>query len=351
MKQDDEISIKELFFKARAEFRYLVSKWIIIIAVGLLGGVLGYFYASSHVKLYTATFSFAMEDDKAGGGGGISSLASQFGFDMGASAGGAFATANLTELMKSRSLVEKALLSSVNRNGKAITLAEYYIEFNELRKGWEKDPELKSVEFPPNADKSRFTLTQNKILGSIYAQIVNKMLSVGPKDKKVSILYIEVTAKDELFAKYFAESLAKVVSEFYIDTKSQKSKINVAILQGQADSLRAELNSSIYGAASATDNTFNLNPALNVKRVASSRKQFDVQANTAMLVQIVQNLELAKVSLRKETPLIQPIDMPILPLSFSQVNKLKLIIQGGILASVFIIGVLLVRRWWRNLMK
>ena len=44
-------------------------------------------------------------------------------------------------------------------------------------------------------------------------------------------------------------------------------------------------------------------------------------------------LELSKVTLRKETPLIQVIDRPILPLEKDKVSKLKSLILGGFLAG------------------
>jgi hypothetical protein len=45
------------------------------------------------------------------------------------------------------------------------------------------------------------------------------------------------------------------------------------ILERQTDSIRRELNGAITGVAVANDNTFNLNPALNVRRAPSARKQ------------------------------------------------------------------------------
>ena len=109
--------------------------------------------------------------------------------------------------------------------------------------------------------------------------------------------------------------------------------MNVDILQRQADSIRAELNSAITGVAAASDNVYNLNPAFNVKKTPSTRRQIDVQANTAILTQLVANLELSKVSLRKETPLIQVIDRPILPLDKERVSRKNSLLIGGFLAG------------------
>ncbi len=80
---------------------------------------------------------------------------------------------------------------------------------------------------------------------------------------------------------------------------------------------------------------------MQVQKTAISKKQFDVQANTAILTQLVTNLEMAKVSLRKETPLIQVIDKPILPLKKEKVGKLKSLILGGFLAG-FLTALILV---------
>ena len=130
----------------------------------------------------------------------------------------------------------------------------------------------------------------------------------------------------------------------YIETKTKKAKYNYEILQKQTDSIRNELNLAITGVAQANDNTYNLNPALNVKRSTSAKRQVDVQANTAILTQLVANLEMAKVTLRKETPLIQIIDKPILPLRKERVSKINSIIVGGFISTFLCMSVLGFRR-------
>ena len=323
---NDEVSFSELALWVKKCLEFLLSKWKLIFLVGAIGGSLGYLYAYNQKIKYTATLTIALEDEKAGGGGisGALGLASQLGLDLGGSAGGAFSGSNLVELMKSRKLIEETLLSPVTINNKTLSLAEMYLQFNEMRKDWDENkPTLsKIIQFPPNADRTKFTLQQDSILGQIYNSIKTNNLIVAQKDKKISIINIEVTSKNELFSKLFTEKIAEVVSDFYIDTKSKKAKTNVAILEKQVDSIRRELNNAITGVAVANDITFNLNPALNVNRAPSSKRQVDVQANLAILTELVKNLELAKVSLRKETPLIQIIDKPILPLQKIKMSKL-----------------------------
>jgi hypothetical protein len=347
---NDEISLKELIDKAQEWFSYLVSQWKIIVIAGIIGAAIGLTYSFIKKPVYTATLSFALEDEKGGGGlGGALGLASSFGLDLGGGGGSIFTGSNLTELFKSRSMVEQTLLTPVIYEGKTISMAEMYIQNNEWRDKWEGEPKFSSLQFLPNANRKNFTRAHDSIMGVIYEDLSKNGLVVGQKDKKIAIINIDVSSTNELFAKYFTEALAKKVSDFYVATKSKKSRTNMDILERQTDSIRRALNGAITGVAVANDNTFNLNPALNVRRAPSARRQVDVQANTAILTELVKQSELAKVTLRKETPLIQVIDSPILPLPKEKFGKLKGIALGGILAGFVTVLVLIVRRVLKQL--
>lgn len=350
--ENDEISLKELLDKAREWFDYLLSQWKIIVLAGVIGAALGLTYSFIKKPIYTATLSFALEDEKGGGLGGALGLASSFGIDLGGGGGSMFTGSNLTELFKSRAMVEKTLLSTVlNASGKPITLAELYIKNNDWRDKWEGKPQLEKIQFLPGVKRTYFTRVHDSILGIMYDELSKKSLSVAQKDKKIAIINIDVTSENELFSKYFCEALAKEVSDFYIDTKSKKSRDNMLILERQTDSIRRELNGAITGVAVANDNTFGLNPAMNVRRAPSARRQVDVQANTAILTELVKQTELAKVTLRKETPLIQVIDKPILPLPKEKFGKAKGILLGGILAGFLTVFFLVGRRILKSILN
>jgi hypothetical protein len=340
----DEISLKELFEKGKEWFAYLLSQWKIILLAGVIGAVLGLTYSFIKKPIYTATMSFALEDEKSGGGlGGALGLASSFGFDLGGSGGSIFSGSNLTELFKSRRMVEQTLLTPVVIDGKTISFAEMYVQIAEWREGWEKNPKFKNIQFSPKPNRDYFTRVHDSIFGVIYKNL-SGALTVGKKDKKIDIISMEVSSNNELFAKYFCEALARQVGQFYVATKTKKARANMAILQKQTDSIRGELNSAITGVAVANDNTFGLNPALNVRRAPSARRQIDVQANTAILTELVKQTEMAKVALRKETPLIQVIDRPILPLAKERFGKAKGIVMGGFLAGFLVVMGLIVTR-------
>jgi uncharacterized protein involved in exopolysaccharide biosynthesis len=93
------------------------------------------------------------------------------------------------------------------------------------------------------------------------------------------------------------------------------------------------------------DNTFESS----IKRSSrpSARKQVDVQANTAILTELVKQSELAKVTLRKETPLIQVIDRPILPKEGKVWEGEGILLEG--LSGVLTVLGLIVRRVLRDI--
>jgi uncharacterized protein involved in exopolysaccharide biosynthesis len=346
--QKDEITLKELLLKTGEWFRYLRSKWLIIGSVSILGAALGFWYATTQKPTYTASLSFALEEEGVSASAAMG-LASQLGLDIGgATSGGAFKGANVLEIFKSRLMIQKALLEPVSQNPKK-SLAELYIDANEWRKAWKEKKNLKNIQFPVRAtDLSR---TQDSVLGLIHEKLMKLELTVGQKDKKNSVIFVELATKSEEFSKNFTETLAVIVSDFYIETKSKKAKNNLAILEHQRDSIRAALNGSLTGVAVSNDQVFGLNPALNVRRVPGIKKEVDVQANTAILTELVKQTELARINLRKETPLIQVIDKPILPLKKEKFGKAKGIVLGGVLSVFLLTGFLIGRKMFIRVMN
>jgi hypothetical protein len=350
--QNDEISLRELLDKAKEWYQYLLSQWKVIVLAGLVGASIGLTYAMITKPIYTATLSFVLEDEKSGGGGLGSALglASSLGLDLGGgSGGGAFSGSNLNELFKSRTIVEKTLMQPVVSGNDTISLAEMYLRINGSRESWNDNPKMKAIQFPPLTKRKYFSRLHDSIMGEIHDDLLKNSFKIAQKDKKVAVTTIEVLSEDETFAKAFTEALVQEVSDFYVDTKSKKARMNMAILIKQRDSIRVELNGAITGVAVANDNTFMLNPAMNVNRAPSSRRQVDVQANTAILTELVKQSELAKVTLRKETPLIQVIDRPILPLPKEKFGKAKGIVLGVILAGFFTVLGLIIRRIFQEI--
>jgi hypothetical protein len=336
----DEITLKELLLKVQDWWKQMwAKKWTFVI-IGLIGGLAGLGLAFLKKPSYNATTTFVLESgDKGGGGlGAYASLAAMAGIDLAGGGGGIFQGDNILELYKSRQMIEKTLLTPVNGKSGEL-LIDRYIAAYKLRKAWNKKPRTAKLNFSHidlsdrNSTKYDSTrILRDSMLGVFVKNINENILAVSKPDKKLSIIKVEVKFGDELFAKRFNEELVQNVNNFYVSTKLKKSKENVEILQRKTDSVRTVMRGEIYHAVSISDNTPNLNPTRQIQRAAPVQQaQFSAETNKAVLGELVKNLEMAKISLQKETPLVQVIDSPILPLKKDKLGKAMGIIIGGFL--------------------
>jgi hypothetical protein len=334
---EKQMSLSELLIKIKQTFSFLKSKWLTILLVGVIGLVIGFVFAAIQKVKYNASTTFVLDEGTGNGGGGLAQyagIASMVGVDIGGGGnGGLFKEDNLLELYKSRSVIEKALLGTYSE-GKNQLLIDRYIQIYKLKKSWPTTSDFQNVDFYQYGDK-KFSRLQDSIITSIVKDINNKCLFVSKPDKKLDIIQVKVISVDEKFSKCFDNKIVNIVNDFYIQTKTKKSAQNLAILQHQADSIRAALNGALTNVASSIDANPNANPSRQILRVPSQKKQVDAEANKAILTELVKNLEISKVALRKETPLIVVLDEPIYPLNKEKLSK---VIAGGVgaILGVFI---------------
>lgn len=350
IKDEDFISFADILKYLRSNLLYLRSKYLILLVVAMVGASIGFFKARLTKPTYTASITYVVEGQSSGSSGGFGGLASQLGFNVGgggASGAGIFTPGNLVELMKSRVLLESVLISSATIDGKTKSLAEFYVDIKELRKSkWPKSAIFPdSLLFPVGSNPSLFSVTQNGLMAYLVSRIGENDLQIKPKNKVSSISVMSFTSENEQFSFVMLQTVIKKLTELYVSTKIKKAKQNVELLQYQADSVRRELNNSLSSVARANDETFNLNPALNIKKVTSSKRQIDIQTNTSILSQLVQNLEVSKMTLMQETPLIQIIDEPRFPLSVTIPSRLKLMVIFSIILIAMVSAILLFRKW------
>jgi hypothetical protein len=100
-------------------------------------------------------------------------------------------------------------------------------------------------------------------------------------------------------------------------------------LQRQTDSVHRLITGGIVSIVTSSD--INVNPMMQMKRSGAQRKTVDVEANTAVYKELLTYLQAAKMSLLKETPFIQIIDSPILPLDKKKLGRAKAGVIAGFL--------------------
>lgn len=336
--QLEKISFKEFIKDFNGEVNYLKQKWKVILLVGLMLGAIGLVYALYSKPNYTASLSFVLSSDGKGGSS-LLGLASQFGIDMSGTSGSndMFSSDNIITLLSSRKMVQKALFKKTVDNKLLINIAADELG---LLKKWEKKQYLRPfLPFPDNVDAMK--PTQDSLARAVFEIVSKKLLSVSKPDKKQGIFLVNVNSSNEAFSIYLAKYIVDETTQFYIATKTKVAKQNLDMIQREADSLQHLLHGTITSTASMIDASFNLNPAYQIQRSGVQQNQVQSTVLSTAYGEVVKNVEIAKVTLQKETPLFQVIDEPTLPLVRTTVSKSKAIaigfILGVILTSLFIV--------------
>lgn len=352
---ESKISFADIKLIVKDYCSYLWNrKWILVIA-GFVGCIIGIIHAYIYKPTYTATYKFSIESKS--GSSGFSALSVLTGLG---SSSGTFSGDNLVELFRSRSMVEMALLKPIVIDGDTMNLLEYKILADSSRLKCDEikakeDPSkphiatICDVTFPYGQSRETFSREQDSILMGVAFGMMAKNIEIEKIDKKLSYAYFSVNSKDERFAKEFSSAMINTVFDFFLRSKRENVQRNIDKFQTRADSIRKELNKSLYAVAHYRD--LNMNPSKNVLGVEQLKYQTDIQINTAAYSEIVKNIEVMKLDLAKSEPLIQEIDVPRYPLANDKKGKVNTGIKYGLVLGALALFVLCGIHFFQNLNK
>jgi primosomal protein N'' len=338
---NDKVSFQELIREIRKMWNYVRPKWTIITVVTAFGASLGLTYSTLKPPEYIARLSFSVIE-KNSSEGNLSALAGQFGFNLGSSSGNVFSTNNVMELLQSRNLTERTLLSEFDINGKQCRLIDYYRDVN-------RDEAQKTIKFPPGLNRNNFTRKHDSLLYVLSKEITDEKLSIGKPKNDVNIIQISFLNRDELFAKLFTEKLIDIVTEFYTQIKTQNIKANLTMMKTQTDSVRKEYEKALLAQAMYVDR--NMRPSKKTVMIEQQKIQTTIQLTATAYAELSKNIEIMKLELARQTPLIQVIDTPVMPLEIKRFGKTQGIIFGGLMGLFFIMTILLTIYLFRRMMN
>ena len=254
----------------------------------------------------------------------MSGIASQFGFDIGGSESATFSQSNILELLKSRGVIENTLLQNVKVNGKEDLLIEHYLELNKVKESWLENDNFDGISYH---DKSTFI--HDSISGGIWKNIIENKLIVELESDEANIITLSYLSVNDEFAKGFVESLIGEMSKMYISHQTAQANNTLDFLQNRADSVFSELEIAEEDFARIKDiNQRIVKASGRLKELQLMRR---VEVLNAMYLEIVKNLEISKITLLNQTPIINIIDEPILPLDEDKKSKTLAGMLGGFL--------------------
>ena len=313
MSDKEEIQLKEIFLKIGELKKEVYSYSFQIICLIIL--IVSISAGASYIKdaKYKSELTFVVEDKQQSSPlSSMTGLASQFGLDMFSNSNSTFSQKNIMELLKSRGVISKALMQTAYINNKQDLFIHHYLTIYNLKEDWNNDNQLKNLNF-----NDKLTVTHDSITALIWDNIIENDLFVNIKNDETDIIYLSFYCKNELFAKLFSESLIYEMSRMYISYQTKQSSNTIEFLQNRADSVFLELQDSEQEFARIKDINQRIIKASG--RLKELQLMRNVEVLNTMYLELVKNLEISKMTLLNQTPIIQVIDKPILPLENTKI--------------------------------
>ena len=333
------LKVNDVINELQAFLIYLFSKGKMFFIWMALGVIAAFVYSLFQQPKFEAKASFILEEKTGGVGGGLSGLASQFGFDVGSLTGsvGLFAGDNILDIIKSRTIIEKVLLTKVDSSNSSNqqlasseTLADLFLRCSKLKEKWAKKQRLSSVSFSTSTRDKPNSRLQDSVLLVIYQKIIKHHITVERLNKKGSIFQITTTTSSEVFSKLFTERLVLETIRMYVDLKTSVATRNITRLETRSDSLMNLLNAKSY--KSAALQVLDANAAYKTTAVPVEVSQRDKSVTYALYSEVMKNLEASRMGLAGQTPVINMLDQARYPLEDQQ-YKLWILLLVGVLAG------------------
>ncbi|MDG2060105.1 MAG: Wzz/FepE/Etk N-terminal domain-containing protein [Flavobacteriales bacterium] len=337
MKNNDEASFKGIIVTISDYKNELKKRLLIILAVAIIFSLIGFGFSRSQEDQYNAVISFIVEDQSEGSNlSALSGMANMIGIDMGGSATSSFNQQNIIELLKSRKIIERTLNNTCKIEGKSDLLINHYIRINNLI-----------------TDSSTINLSSNyyndSITRIVWFRIIDRDMDILFQNDEANILNLSFESLNAELAKNFTEIVIDEMSEMYIDHQTEKSRNTLNNLYNRSDSIFKDLKISERNFAKVKDNNMRVMTASG--RLEELQYMREVEILQSVYLELRKNIELAHMSVLNETPLIQIVDKPVLPLENINRSDLFWIVIFTFLGVFTICFIIILRKLVRDALE
>lgn len=332
--QESEIDILELLSKLWDKRRKLI-KW------SLWGAVIGLVVAFSLPKQYTTTVKLAPESDDKKASGGLGSLASMAGINLGAGSGADAVYPMLyPDVVNSVPFMTGLFdvkVKTKGKDGKEMTVEEYFE--NETRKPWwsyitgapfKLIGMLRSSDDEEGADHklNNFKLTKSE---DKLVETLRSAISVSV-DNKTSVVSISVDMQDPLVSAMLADTVVSRLQTYITAYRTNKARQDLEYTQ----KLNEEARQNYYEAQQRYADYLDRNQGLALHSAQTTRERLQNEASLAFNLynQTAQQVQMAQAKVQETTPVYAVITPATVPVKASAPRKPLILVGFTFLAFV-----------------
>jgi hypothetical protein len=335
---EKNIATKELIIQFLGFIKLISIKWRIWLASMLFGACISLildFYLSD-MKSYRSTITFNLEQ-----GGNNQNQFGNFGFlnQNNVSGGELFSSQNFPELVRSRAVIERALMKTVVVNSDSLLMINYMTDSSDIKTNeWGG-----SIFRKPNTDAigyklvpkgfEDFTPLENSIISAVYEKVKEATL-LDALGTSTSIMILTSNLTNELLVKKWVETLLETYEEFYIEMKTKKTREllkheynRIALIESKLNSTDSRMARLNFENPNVVDPRGRMFETQITRKTSFLSTQYVAQLN---------KIEAYERTLLEETPIFTIIEESRLPLDTGKIETAGLHLKISSLAFFFI---------------
>jgi len=322
---NDQFSVKYYAARLLLIIPFFKKNYKYLLIGSFIGGLIGAIVDTyrKYDKNYDAEIVFTIEN----AGGETPNFGSFFNFGPSNESSNIFSSGNFEELVKLPIIYKKALLIPVKFNNTNDLFINYFIKY--ANNDFEK---IKYMHYKKNAHIDSLTMEEDNIL-NIAVEYLIKHTSFSKENEKSSFRKLKVSTDNDTLSYLWANTILNTFSTIYIQNKTKKSTDLVRILEKRTDSLKNALYYTQGRLASFADQ--NQQIVFQSAKITAERLQMNSNQIQSLYTEAVRNLDSYKFSLEKETPLLNIISKPKLPL-YAKPNIFGIFIIIGLIVGIFL---------------
>ncbi len=343
MEPQEQVTLTpKLIFQKLIQTKDLALKnwWLILAFIGI-GMAVGYYVDSEKNKRVQYNSKIVFNVTGASAGQDLAGFGSLLGMGGGRGDAGLFTGENLFYVIKTRPVLERALLSYVPLgNGKKELFINYYLDSTFIRQDEWGDflKDWTTVRIQHTKRDSMGTL-ERQVFDGVFNKVRDRELTIGQPSTKTAFYDLSVSMENEMVSKTFSELLLTTVERVYQETQTRKSREMLGIMKSRVDSLARVLNRTESRLAQTT--VINSEAVAPTAKVEEGRLTRSTSFVTSLYLEASRSLENLQMSIVKESPLftiIEPVTLPLQTKLFTRENTKFGGVIGLIIAIVFVLA-------------
>ena len=344
------IDIKQVINTLLEHKKQFLKIWIITFGLACL-------WILPQPRYYTCTVLLAPESSTPMSQGGLSSIASSFGFNVGGLGEDAIYPTLYPDLFESTDFIVSLFNIQVESNDSTIQCDYYTYLSKHQKKNWLTYPyhytvdKIKNLISDDAKEKKGNGINANPFrLSKFDTEIVSAISSniQCSVDKKTDVVTIVVTDQDPLICATMADSVREHLQEFITDYRTRKVRIDIKHYQEVTDSAYQAYRDAVRKYSAYCDSHMNST----LQSVSSTRDELenDMQLKYNTYSTLNTRLDAAKVRLQERTPAFTTLRNATVPIK--PAGPQRMIFVGFMLVlATFVYSMLLIKRNSKNIIS